>query len=62
MTAITKRTKAIMPVHLFGQVAKMEAINDIAAGSNIPVIEDAARHCLQFISLRSESQYLVRET
>src|SRR6476659_8249364 len=33
---ITKKTKAIMPVHLFGQVAKMEAIIDIAASHNIP--------------------------
>jgi dTDP-4-amino-4,6-dideoxygalactose transaminase len=41
--AITKKTKAIMPVHLFGQVAKMEAINDIAASHNLPVIEDAAQ-------------------
>ena len=41
--AITSKTKAIMPVHLFGQVAKMEAINDIAASKNIPVIEDAAQ-------------------
>jgi dTDP-4-amino-4,6-dideoxygalactose transaminase len=40
---LTKKTKAIMPVHLFGQVAKMEAINDIAASHNIPVIEDAAQ-------------------
>src|SRR5438552_1905415 len=40
---ITKKTKAIMPVHLFGQVAKMEAINDLAASRNIPVIEDAAQ-------------------
>src|SRR5579862_1856652 len=40
---ITKKTKAIMPVHLFGQVAKMEAINDRAASHNIPVIEDAAQ-------------------
>jgi dTDP-4-amino-4,6-dideoxygalactose transaminase len=41
--AITKKTKAIMPVHLFGQIAKMEAINDIAASQNLPVIEDAAQ-------------------
>ena len=40
---LTKKTKAIMPVHLFGQVAKMEAINDIAASHNIPVLEDAAQ-------------------
>src|SRR5438874_7898388 len=37
--ALTKKTKAIMPVHLFGQVAAMEAINDIAAGRELPVIE-----------------------
>src|SRR3954447_20065231 len=41
--AITKQTKAIMPVHLFGQVARMVAINDVAAAHNIPVIEDAAQ-------------------
>jgi dTDP-4-amino-4,6-dideoxygalactose transaminase len=40
---ITKKTKAIMPVHLFGQVAKMEAINEIAAKHNLLVIEDAAQ-------------------
>jgi dTDP-4-amino-4,6-dideoxygalactose transaminase len=40
---ITKKTRAIMPVHLFGQVAKMEAINDIAASNNLKVIEDAAQ-------------------
>jgi len=40
---ITQRTKAIMPVHLFGQLAPMEAINEIAAARNIPVIEDAAQ-------------------
>ncbi len=40
---ITKNTRAIMPVHLFGQVARMEAINDIASGHDLRVIEDAAQ-------------------
>jgi len=40
---ITGKTKAIMPVHLFGQMANMEAINDIAKSKGIPVIEDAAQ-------------------
>jgi dTDP-4-amino-4,6-dideoxygalactose transaminase len=41
---ITKKTKAIIPVHLFGQVAEMEAINAIAAKhGGVTVIEDAAQ-------------------
>lgn len=40
---ITDRTKAIMPVHLFGQVADMDAINRIASERNLMVIEDAAQ-------------------
>ena len=41
--AITDRTAAIMPVHLFGQVADMDAILDLAARHDLPVIEDAAQ-------------------
>lgn len=40
---ITRRTKAIMPVHLYGQSANMDAIMAIAAEHNLAVIEDAAQ-------------------
>ncbi|NLC52333.1 MAG: DegT/DnrJ/EryC1/StrS family aminotransferase [Firmicutes bacterium] len=38
---ITPRTKAILPVHVFGRPADMEAINEIARRHNLKVIEDA---------------------
>ncbi len=41
--AITSRTKAIIPVSLYGQCADFDAINAIAAKYNLPVIEDAAQ-------------------
>ena len=41
--AITKRTKAIMPVHLHGRVAEMDEINAIAERHGLAVIEDAAQ-------------------
>lgn len=41
--AITKKTKAIMPVGLYGQCADYDEINTIAARHGLPVIEDAAQ-------------------
>lgn len=41
--AITPRTKAIIPVSLYGQCADFDAINAVASKYNIPVIEDAAQ-------------------
>jgi dTDP-4-amino-4,6-dideoxygalactose transaminase len=41
--AITKKTKAIMPVHLFGQCADMDPIMEIARKQKIRIVEDAAQ-------------------
>ena len=41
--AITKKTKAIIPVHLTGRIANMDQINQIAKKFNLQVIEDAAQ-------------------
>lgn len=41
--AITPRTKAIMPVHLYGQMAEMKTINALARKKGLRVIEDAAQ-------------------
>jgi len=41
-SAITEKTKAIMPIHYAGQVSEMDEINEIAEKHNLSVIEDAA--------------------
>jgi len=40
---ITKKTKAVMVVHLYGQAAKMDKINNVAKKYNLKVIEDSAQ-------------------
>lgn len=40
---ITNKTKAIIPVHIFGQCAKMDEINEIAKKHNLKIVEDAAQ-------------------
>lgn len=46
---ITARTKAIMPVHLYGHPADMKAINEIAEDHNLIIIEDACQaHAAKF--------------
>src|SRR5258708_3693029 len=42
-TAITSRTRAILPVHLYGQPAEMDAINEVGRRHGLKVIEDAAQ-------------------
>ena len=44
--AVTSRTRAIIPVHLYGQMCNMTSIREVAARHGLAVIEDAA-HCVE---------------
>ena len=55
--AITPRTKAIIPVHLYGQMCNMTAIKEIADRHGLIVIEDAA-HCVEGEHLGGKSATL----
>ncbi len=51
VAAVTPRTRAVIPVHLYGQIADLGAIREVLRGRRVHVIEDAA-HCVEG-SLRS---------
>ncbi len=55
--AITPRTKAIIPVHLYGQPAAMDEIMRIADAHHIPVIEDACQAHLAVFKGQSVGQF-----
>jgi dTDP-4-amino-4,6-dideoxygalactose transaminase len=52
--AITSKTKAIMPVHLYGRICEMDKINEIAKKHNLIVIEDTSQ---SFGAQNQENQY-----
>ncbi len=54
--AITTKTRAILAVHLYGQLADMESINSIAEQNNLLVIEDAAQAHGAVLKSKIESQ------
>jgi len=43
LPAVTKRTKAVLPVHLYGRCADMDRVNAVAATNGLLVLEDAAQ-------------------
>jgi dTDP-4-amino-4,6-dideoxygalactose transaminase len=57
---ITSKTKAILVVHLYGQLAEMDAINEIAARNGLLVIEDAAQAHGAFFEVESQEMKVER--
>lgn len=54
--AISKKTRALLPVHLYGQTVDMEAINEVARRHNLYVVEDACQaHGAEFRGNRAGS-------
>ncbi len=59
--AVTEKTKAIIPVHLYGRVCDMDKINEVADKYNISVIEDTAQafgaecHCGKYAGMVSDA-------
>lgn len=56
-TLITKKTKAIMPVHLYGHISPMDEINSIAAKNNLLVFEDAAQGHLASLNGKNAGEF-----
>jgi dTDP-4-amino-4,6-dideoxygalactose transaminase len=57
---ITSKTKAILAVHLYGQLAEMDAINEIAVANDLLVIEDAAQSHGAFFEVESQKSKVKR--
>jgi dTDP-4-amino-4,6-dideoxygalactose transaminase len=54
---ITKKTKAIMPVHLYGHIAPMDEINALASKNNLLVFEDAAQGHLASLNGKNSGEF-----
>jgi len=56
-TLITKKTKAIMPVHLYGHIAAMDRFEEIASKHGLLLIEDAAQGHLASLNGRNSGEF-----